>query len=61
MVVYTCNDEDCGRVFQQEPAYINHMMKHRKSHLRSIRMADEIVNDGGEYLKDLTTKKKRKP
>jgi hypothetical protein len=33
MVVYTCNDEDCGRVFQQEPAYINHMMKHREYHL----------------------------
>jgi hypothetical protein len=33
MVVYTCSGVDCGRVFQQEPAYINHMMKHRKSHL----------------------------
>jgi hypothetical protein len=23
-------------------------------------VADEIVNEGGEYLKDLTTKRKRK-
>lgn len=30
MVVFTCSDEECGRVFHQEPAYIKHMLKHRK-------------------------------
>ena len=60
MVVYTCSGEECGRVFHQEPAYINHMLKHRKSDPPLHEMADEIVNEGGEYLRDLKTKRIRR-
>jgi len=61
MVVYTCNEVLCAQSFHQEPAYLNHMRKHRESgSLPSDELADEIVNEGGEYLAVIGTKRKRK-
>jgi len=62
MVRFTCDEPACARVYHQEPAYLNHLRKHRKPNQASFGddMADEIVNNGGEYLKVLKPARKQR-